>query len=177
MFGAAPALRDDYNCFYPWLHATWAPSQSMAVAKNRQAAVLVPGEQQQGRCTRVAAVCAHTHFNGAHVAADQGATIGSTYRCFGLAARCDPVMRWMDGCVWSVVGGFASRVDLLEGRLWAAGWSCLVCGGRQATRAERLGIGQRGYKCSALGLATLRPRARRRAERLAGLVADSSCSS
>jgi hypothetical protein len=73
-----------------------------------------------------AAAGAHTTKTMERVAADQGAMIGLTYRCFGLAARCDPVMR-RTGCEWPVVGGLTSRVDLLEGRcLWAADWSCLV---------------------------------------------------
>jgi len=64
------------------------------------------------------------------VAADQGAVIGLTYRCFGLAAECDPVMS-RRGSEWSVVGGLASRVDLLRGSvcgLQQSGlvWSCTL---------------------------------------------------
>lgn len=110
------AVRDDYDCFYSWLHATWAPSQSIAVAKRKKNEKKGKEKRQTDRQTgggggarawRTAAGQVHEggggmrshrfQWSAAHVAVDQGATIGSTYRCFGLAARCDPVMRWMDG--------------------------------------------------------------------------------
>lgn len=59
------------------------------------------------------------------VGADQGAVIGLTYRCFGLAAKSDPVMS-RRGCEWSVVGGLASRVDLLRGSVGGLQQSGLV---------------------------------------------------
>lgn len=43
------------------------------------------------------AVRAHTTKTRERVAADQGAMIGLTYRCFELAAKCDPVIYAVDG--------------------------------------------------------------------------------
>lgn len=70
----------------------WWPSTE------RRTTPLVPGE--------AAAVCevgggrhalTHTTKTRERVAADQGAMIGLTYRCFELAAKCDPVIYAVDG--------------------------------------------------------------------------------